>query len=223
MSDAPRPADTAGTAVHWLLVNIAESDSSASSLDAWRRLRALGAHYLQPAVCLLPDREETTAALARVVARVERAGGYARVIPIGLLDEAGERAVIAAFSAERADEYDQVVDRTREFAGEIALEREHRRASFTEVEESRVDLHRLRRWLQSIRKRDYFDAAGFAQAAAAVAACERLLAEFEAEAYEVEVHPTAEDLARAPWRQRLRMLGTPASCWLVATVLPLAA
>jgi hypothetical protein len=210
MSTTPQTAEGPGAGIRWLLVNIAASGSSASSPDAWRRLRALGAHYLQPAVCLLPERPETHEAVVRVVERVRRVGGSARMFPIGLLPRDEERDVIAAFSAERSDEYDQVVDRTREFLGEISMKRDHSRASYTEVEESQVDLRRLQRWLASIRKRDYFDAPGYAQAAEAVAACERLLAEFEAEAYAVEIHPTDEDLARAPWRRRLRALGSPA-------------
>jgi hypothetical protein len=223
MSHASDRPEAAGTAVHWLLVNIAADGSSGASLDAWRRLRAVGAHYLQPAVCLLPERRETTHAVDLVVTRVERAGGHARVFPIGLMEEANERDVIAAFSAERSGEYDQVVDRSREFTEEIAMEREQRRVSYTEVEESRVDLRRLQRWLAAIRKRDYFDAPGFARATDAVATCERLLADFEAEAYAVEVHPTEEDVARAPWRQRLRTFGSPTSCWVIAALVPLAA
>ena len=191
----------------WLLVNLAVGDSSAAALDAWRRLRVLGAHYLQPAVCLLPERPETRSALERTAVRVRRAGGHVRVFPIGLLDPDDEHAVIAAFSAERSDEYDEVVARAGEFRAEIAMERDRCRATYTEFEESDVDLERFRRWLASIRRRDYFDAPGYAEALAAVTTCEDLLAEFEAEAFSVEVHPTEDDLARAPWRLRLRALG----------------
>jgi hypothetical protein len=212
MSTTPCTNDRPDAGVRWLLVNVAAGESSASSMDAWRRLRALGAHYLQPAVCLLPERPETQEAVERIVGRVRRAGGSARVFPLGLLATDEERHVIAVFSAERSDEYDQVLDRTREFLGEISTERDHARASYGEVEESQVDLRRLQRWLASIRKRDYFDAPGYAEAAEAVGTCERLLAAFEAEAYEVEVHPTDEDLGRAPWRRRLRAVGSPAGC-----------
>jgi len=38
-----------------------------------------------------------------------------------------------------------------------------------------------------------------------------MLAEFEAEAFAVEVHPSEEDLARAPWRLRLRSLSARGS------------
>src|SRR3954447_10961286 len=64
---------------------------------------------------------------------------------------------------------------------------------------------------------------GFPQAVDAIATCERLLAEFEAEAYAVEVHPTEDHLARAPWRPRLRTLGSPAGCWIIAAIPPLPA
>jgi hypothetical protein len=146
----------------WLLVNIAP-DGSPAALDTWRRLRALGAHYLQPSVCLLPDRPETTCGVGRIVARVERTGGRARVFSIGMLQDADEQAVIAAFSAERSDEYDELVSRAHEFVAEIAMERDRHRATYTEVEESGVELERLRRWLASIRRRDYFDAPGYAR------------------------------------------------------------
>jgi hypothetical protein len=108
----------------WLLVNLATGDSSAAALDAWRRLRALGAHHLQPAVCLLPERPETRSALERIAVRLRRAGGHARVFRIGLLDQHDEHAVIAAFSAERSGEYDEVVARADGFRAEIAMEAE---------------------------------------------------------------------------------------------------
>jgi hypothetical protein len=201
-NDAPAPR-------RWLLVNIDARESSKSAFAAWRRLRALGAHYLQPAVCLLPDNAETTAGVERVAARIERAGGRARVFSIELMDGVSERNVIAAFSAERSEEYDQVVSRIRQFVEAIATEREQRPASYTEVEESSVELRRFQRWLACIRKRDYFAAPGYGEASAAIDACERALAAFEAEAFQVEVHPTEEDLARAPWRLRLRDLRVP--------------
>jgi hypothetical protein len=204
-----RQCDHRPTPRRWLLVNIDAGRSSKSAFDAWRRLRALGAHYLQPAVCLLPDNPETAAGVDRVVARIDRAGGRARMFPIELPDGAGERNLIAAFSAERSDEYDQVVARIEQFLGEISTDRERRAASYTEVEESRVDLRRFQRRLASIRKRDYFDAPGYARASAAVDACESALAAFEAEAFEAEVHPTEEDLARVPWRLRLQDLPVP--------------
>ncbi|MDX6377474.1 MAG: hypothetical protein QOE98_1777 [Gaiellaceae bacterium] len=178
----------------WLLVTVVTAESPGTlRIQAWRNLRCLGAHYLQHSVCLLPARPVTTTALARLLARVERQGGHARVFEIGRLDETNEKAVIDAFSAERSDEYGEVVSRTREFLAEIAMERDRGRATYMELEESDVDLKRLQRWLAAIRSRDYFDAPAYADAAAAVERCECTLAEFEAEAFASELRATAAD------------------------------
>ncbi len=209
MHSAGRGIDSQAARQRWLLINVDAGGAPASVIGAWRRLRALGALYLQPSVCLLPERPETHRPVERIVARVQRAGGSARVFPVGLLDADDEPDVIAAFSAERSDEYDQVVDRTRHFLEEISKERGHRRVSYIEVEEAQADLRRLRRWLTAIHRRDYFDAPGHAEAQDAVARCEHALAEFEAEVFAVEVHPTEDDLANTPWRLRLRSLGGP--------------
>jgi hypothetical protein len=194
----------------WLLITVATAESPpVLRVQSWRNLRALGAHYLQQSVCLLPQRPVTTAALHRLRARVERQGGHARVFDIGLLDEINEQAVIGAFSAERTDEYREVVSRTREFLAEIAMERDRGRATYTELEESDVDLKRLQRWLASIRRRDYFDAPAYANAAAAVEQCERILAEFEAEAFASELRMTDDETAGALRRHRLGAFAAP--------------
>jgi hypothetical protein len=160
-------------------------------------------------VCLLPDRPETEAGVASLAERVGRTGGGARVFPIGRLPADDEQAVVAAFSAERSVEYDEVVAHTRAFLGELAIERDGRRPTYAEFELSHAELKRLQGWLRSIRGRDWFDAPGYAEARDGVAECERRLAEFEAEAFAVEVHPTDEDVALAPWRLRLRGVGGP--------------
>ncbi len=52
---------------------------------------------------------------------------------------------------------------------------------------------RYQKWLAAIRARDYFDAPGGQEAAAAVASCEEALARFESEALSAELdEPTAD-------------------------------
>ena len=43
-----------------------------------RKLRSLGALYLQQSVCLLPEREETTRQVRRLLDRVRQHGGSAQ-------------------------------------------------------------------------------------------------------------------------------------------------
>lgn len=182
MTDVPR---------EWLLITVSTPRGASSTLRvyAWRRLRSVGAHYLQQSVCLLPVTPKTVRAAGRVLSRLREEGGQGELLRIRLSDARQEQAIIDAFQRERSDEYDQVVERTRQFHQELAHERTAGRATYTELEESDADLARHQRWLAAIRARDYFDAPGADKAAEAVAACERALAEFEAEALSAELEP----------------------------------
>ena len=77
------------------------------------------------------------------------------------------------------------------------MERRRGRTTYTELEESDVDLARHQKWLAAIRARDYFDAPGGEEAAAAVASCEEALARFESEALSAELDESASDTGPA--------------------------
>jgi hypothetical protein len=173
----------------WLLITVSTPRGGTSTLRvyAWRNLRSLGAHYLQQSVCLLPATPKTTRTAARLVTRLRAEGGYGEMLRIRLTDSKQEAAVIDAIQRERTDEYREVVERTRQFHEELQLERRRGRATYTELEESDADLIRHQKWLAAIRARDYFDAPGAQEAAAAVAACEEALARFESEALAAEL------------------------------------
>jgi len=172
----------------WLLVTTSTSGGSSTlRVWVWRRLRSLGAHYLQQSVCVLPATTETTRAVNRMLARLHEQGGQGSALNIAITDARQQDALIEAFQHERADEYSEVVQRTKGFHAELAHERARDRLTYTELEESDADLARHKRWLASIRTRDYFDAPGATDAIAAVAACERALADFEAAALDSEL------------------------------------
>jgi hypothetical protein len=81
----------------WLLISISTAGAPASlRTQVWRRLRSLGALYLQQSVCLLPDRPEVARAVHRLVARVHHDGGSARLLRVVLPQPAEQAAVIAA-------------------------------------------------------------------------------------------------------------------------------
>lgn len=174
---------------NWLLISLSTGGSSTLRVHSWRKLRSLGALYVQNSVCLLPQRAETTRAVARLLDRVNRGGGSGRVLPIAITDAAEEQAVIDAFGAERTDEYREICSRTPAFLEEIAMERARGRATYTEVEESEADLERLRTWLKRVQARDYFGAEGRAEAEAAIERCAEELAAFEIEALAAELTP----------------------------------
>jgi hypothetical protein len=179
----------------WLLITVSTPGGGSSTLRvyAWRTLRRLGAHYLQQSVCVLPATAKTTRAAARLAARLRAEGGRGELLRITLTDARQEAAVIDAMQRERTDEYREVVGSTRQFHAELRLERRRGRATYTELEESDADLARHQKWLAAIRARDYFNAPGGEEAAAAVASCEEALARFESEALSAELDESAAD------------------------------
>jgi hypothetical protein len=179
----------------WLLVIAASGGSSTLRVHAWRKLRSLGALYLQNSVALLPERPETRRAVGKLLVRLRRSGSEARVLPIAISNAAQERALVEQFRAERRDEYAEVVSRVPAFLEEIAYERRRGRTTYGEVEESEADLERLQKWLARVRARDYFDAPGRTEAEQAVERCAAELAAFEAEALTAELPVEAEPAA----------------------------
>jgi Protein ChrB, N-terminal len=211
-SDPPTGQATTGPApLGWLLVSISTAGAPASlRTQVWRRLRSLGALYLQQSVCLLPDRPEVARAVHRLVDRVHHDGGSARLLRVVLSQPAEEAAVIAEFQAARDAEYAELLERLPELEGELAHERARGRTTYAEVEESEADLERFRSWLAKIAARDYFAAARGPHARAAVERCAQALAEFEAAALATEAPdpPPAPAVHHAPPAGPLR-LATP--------------
>ncbi|MFC0505062.1 Chromate resistance protein ChrB [Micromonospora costi] len=188
-------------AEQFLLVSVSTAGGPPSlRVHVWRKLRSLGALYLQQSVCLLPTRELPVRQIRRLLARVTSEGGTGRAITITVPDPRERAALVAEFNAARDAEYAEVVERTPDMLAEITAETARGRASYAEVEESEADLERFRSWLSKIIARDYFNAPGRAAAEAAVAQCARALAQFEAAALSAETgtnHPPSPPAATA--------------------------
>jgi hypothetical protein len=191
----------------FLLVSVSTAGASGSlRVQVWRRLRSLGALYVQHSVCLLPAREHPVREVRRLMARVRAEGGTGRVLSVTLADVREYSDVVAEFNAARDGEYAEVIERTPGLLEEIAMETARGRAAYAEVEEYEADLGRFRAWLSKITARDYFGALGRAAAEAAVARCELALAQFEAAALRVEAHEPSHGQPAAGGRARLRVV-----------------
>jgi hypothetical protein len=183
---------------HWLLVTASSAGASDSlRVTIWRKLRSLGALYLQQSVCVLPARPDVEREIRRLVDRVRASGGAARMLRLTFDDPDEEAHLVAELQAARDDEYGEVLDRIPAFLDELRGERDRDRATYEEVEESEADLERFRAWLAKIDRRDYFGAPRRTEAHAAVDRCARALEEFESEAF-------ARDSQRAAERPQLR-------------------
>ena len=171
--------------------------ASGLRMQVWRKLRALGALYLQQSVCLLPARPEVVREVRRLSDRVKHHGGTTRVLRMAFTDPGEEQAVIAELNAARDADYAELLDRLPALRQELADERARGNATYAEVEESEADLKRFRTWLAKIAARDYFAAPGGPPARAAVEKAAADLAAFE------EAALTA-DTPAEPGRTQLR-------------------
>jgi hypothetical protein len=184
----------------WLLVSVSTAGAAAAlRVQVWRKLRSLGALYLQQSVCLLPARSDVLREVRRLADRVRHQGGSCRLLHVGIADDAERAQVVAEMSAARDQEYGEVLERLPEFLAELDKERARGRTTYAEVEECEADLGRYRSWLAKITARDYFGAPGAAAARAAVAAAAAELAAFEQAALSAEAPPE-----HAPPTGRLR-------------------
>jgi hypothetical protein len=164
----------------FLLVSASTAAASAATrVRMWRKLRSLGALYLQQSVCLLPAREPIRRQVQRLLASVRADGGAARSLTVIVDDAADYAGLVAGFNAERDAEYAEVVERAPQLLAELEQETARGRATYAEVEESEADLDRFDRWLAKIAARDYFAAPGGPAARQAVERCRAALAAFE--------------------------------------------
>ncbi len=185
-----RTSDVASEApLSWLLlVYRVPSEPTRSRATVWRRLKGLGAVYLQNSAAALPASPGAERAMRRLRHDIVDMSGTAVLLECSSLG--GDAEIVAAFQAARDDEYDEIIDRSRDFL--VQVDKEHAAEHFTyaELEENEVDLAKLKSWFGKVRDRDAFEAPGRAPAIDALAACEQALEAYAAEVYarEAEAH-----------------------------------
>src|ERR1700752_3926602 len=194
---------TAGQDHDWLLISTSTAGAAGTlRVQVWRKLRSLGALYLQQSVCLLPARAEVLRDLRRLADRIHHQGGPARILRMRFADPAEEHAVVEELNAARDAEYAEVLERLPALRQELAEETARGRLTYAEVEESEADLDRFRTWLAKIAARDYFAAPGGQAARGAVADAAAELAAFE----EAALHADAPEPTAVVKTQQLRIV-----------------
>lgn len=160
----------------WLLLTYKVPPEPASKRIAlWRRLKGMGAVYLQNGVCLLPKTDDHVRRLKMLENDIGEMGGDVVLLEAVALDRAQEDKVLARFKADRDDAYREFIDKCGDFEGEIAKETAAEHFTYAELEENDVDLKKLQGWLDKIRKLDFYGGDLADEAAARLKACEALL------------------------------------------------
>jgi hypothetical protein len=150
----------------------------------WRRLKSLGAIYLQNAAAALPASPAAERALRKLRSEIVAMPGSAVLLSCTVV--AGESDVHSAFQAARNDEYEEILDRCQDFLAQVKKEYAASHFTYAELEENEVDLVKLRNWLAKVRERDVFSADGRHAVEKALGECEQSLEAYAAQVYASE-------------------------------------
>lgn len=161
---------------NWLLLTYKVPPEPAKKRIAlWRRLKGLGAVYLQNGVCLLPKTDEHTRRLKMMENDIAEMAGESVLLETVALDRVQEKKVVTRFKADRDEEYVEFLDKCQAFENEIAKETAANHFTYAELEENDLDLTKLQTWLEKIRKLDFYGATLAADSQNRLLACEALL------------------------------------------------
>lgn len=147
------------TSPAWLLLTYkVPPEPAAKRIALWRKLKSMGAVYLQNGVCLLPKTDDHLRRLKVVENEIEEIGGEAVLLETAGLDRAQEEKVVRRFTADRDEAYHEFIDKCADFEAEISKETAAEHFTYAELEENDVDLEKLKGWLAKIRKLDFYKA-----------------------------------------------------------------
>jgi glutathione S-transferase len=144
--------------VRWLvLVYRVPSEPTRLRAAVWRKLKTLGAIYLQNSVAALPADHKSERALRALRNEIiEGMGGRAQLLSSTAL--VGETDLVAEFNAARNDEYEEILDKCQDFHSEVEKETAVEHFTYGELEEIEADLEKLQRWYAKVKERDSFGA-----------------------------------------------------------------
>jgi hypothetical protein len=176
-----RPGDSTG----WLLlIYRVPPEPTRLRSTVWRRIKSMGAIYLQNSAAALPASAGAERALRKLRREILDMSGTAVLLSCAVL--AGEAEVRASFQAARNDEYEEIVDKCEDFLAQVKKEYAVEHFTYAELEENEVDLVKLRNWFAKVQDRDVFGAEGRTAVEKALEACEQSLEGYAARVYSEE-------------------------------------
>jgi len=169
--------------LNWrLLVYRVPSEPSRLRATVWRRLKNLGAIYLQGAIAALPSSTANDRALRGLRNQiVDEMGGTAILFSAEPISGGAE--ILELFNEARNDEYDEILDKCVHFLSEVEKEVAVEHFTFGELEENEEDFVKLQRWFDKVQDRDSLNASGKQAAQEALTRCARALEEFTERVY----------------------------------------
>ena len=167
----------------WLSVTYkVPTEPSRTRVYLWRKLKEMGAVYVQQGAAVLPMTEALLAQVIALKAEAVSGGGEVLVGRMKFVDEDDDARVIAAFQLQRDGDYDEIVEQCERLVYELDRETEKEKFTYAEIEENETELTRIHKWMERIVARDWFAAPGRVRAQQAIDDAEK-----RSEAYTEEV------------------------------------
>lgn len=174
-----------GAQKSWLLLTYKVAPEPAKKRVAlWRKIKTMGAIYLQNGVCLLPKTDEHLRRLKIIENEIAEMAGESVLLETVGIEAAQEEKVIARFNADRNEAYHEFLERCEGFEDEIRRESAAGKFTYAELEENDEDLTKLRTWLDKIRKLDFYNASLADKAHAHLKKCGTLLEKFSQQVFD---------------------------------------
>ena len=171
----------------WLLLTYkVPPEPARRRIALWRKIKGLGAVYLQNGICILPRTDEHLRRLKMIENEIVSIGGEAVLLETVPLDRPQQQKVLAHFNADRNEAYREFIERCDGFEAEIARETAAGKLTYAELEENDEDLKKLRKWLEKIRRLDFHGASLAGEAAKRFAVCAALLDQFSRQVFEAQ-------------------------------------
>jgi hypothetical protein len=181
--ERPAAGETAGPGWLLLIYRVPPEPTRLRS-TVWRRIKSLGAIYLQNSVAALPASAANERSLRKLRREIVDMSGTAVLLSAGVL--VGESEVRASFQTARNDEYEEIVDKCQDFLAQVQKEYDENHFTYAELEENEVDLVKLKNWFAKIIDRDVFGASGRAACEQYLDKCEQSLEAYAARVYAEE-------------------------------------
>lgn len=172
-------------AVWLILIYRVPSEPTRWRAAVWRRLRNLGAVYLQNSAAAAPRTVQSERALRALRNEiVEHMSGKAFLISTASI--IGEADLEAQYNDARNDEYEEILDKCHDFHAGVDKEVKEQHFTYGELEENEEDLRKLQGWYEKVKKRDILGAQRAHEVAEALEACAATLEEFASHVYEAD-------------------------------------
>lgn len=169
----------------WLIL-IYKIPSEPTKLRAavWRKVKNIGAFYLQNSVCVLPSHKESERHFRQLRKEIEEMGGEGYLFKSTLVG--AEEKLVQQMNAARNEEYTEIIDKCDDFFKEMEYEINDQHFTYAELEENEEDLEKLKKWYEKVQARDYFKASLSQKAAELIQQCQDRLEEFSDRVFQQE-------------------------------------